>query len=232
MKLQTVLVASLFIVCCVSLGLWTSTRALAKENSSGANVWMVDKVEIAILKSNPPKLSITATGRVQTAGWTNPKLSQVMYVMPPPDGIQGFMFSATAPKGTPAQVISPISATAIMDDLSSWVRGVRVHGASNTKEALLSKSTDGGNSGSKCEKRGTLETEIVAIGGETTGIVIHTKDGDWDLDFRDNKELDKLADTLNKKAVIVSGICRKIEGVEKPERNIIEVTHLAPADAH
>lgn len=236
MKVKTLLPLPLFIVGCLSLALWTSTRTLGVGNSSGANVWMVDNVEITLLKSNPPKLSITATGRVQTAGWTNPSLSQVTYVVQPSDGIQDLMFNATEPSGTSVQVISPISATAIMNDPPEWLRGVRVHAASNKKEALLSKSIEASphaasKSGSTCEKTGTLETGIVAIGGETTGVVVHTKSGDWDLDFHNGKELEKLADALNKKVVIVSGRCRTVEGVEKPGRNVIEVTHLAPADA-
>jgi hypothetical protein len=93
-------------------------------------------------------------------------------------------------------------------------------------------AADNGNNGnSKCEKTGTLVVGVVAIGGETTGVVLHAKQGNWELDFQHNKELEKLAETLNKRSVTVTGTCRKIKGVEISERHIIEVTRLAPAGA-
>jgi hypothetical protein len=81
----------------------------------------------------------------------------------------------------------------------------------------------------KCEMSGTVETEIVAVGGETTGIVIHTEKGDWELDFQNNQELQRKAGSLNKKTIVVVGTCKTIAGVEKPERHIIEVTRLRSA---
>ena len=71
---------------------------------------------------------------------------------------------------------------------------------------------------------------MIAIGGETTGTVIRAKQGTWELDFKGDKKVENLAKTLNGKTVLVIGTCRKIKGVEIPERQIIEVTHLKPIE--
>lgn len=86
------------------------------------------------------------------------------------------------------------------------------------------------DAGNKCEITGTLEVGVIAIGGETTGTVIHAKQATWELDFKGDKKLEDLAETLNRKTVLVTGTCRKIKGVEIPERQIIEVTSLKPVE--
>ena len=82
----------------------------------------------------------------------------------------------------------------------------------------------------KVEIRGTLETGVVAIGGETTGIVIKANGVTWELDLGGNKDLQALAEKLNHKTVVVTGTYRKVKGVEIPERHIVRVLTLKPAD--
>jgi hypothetical protein len=81
----------------------------------------------------------------------------------------------------------------------------------------------------KVEIRGTLETDIVAIGGESTGTVIHVGKVTWELDLGGNAMLLKLAKELNKKSVLVTGVYQQAEGVEIPIRHIVKVTSLKPA---
>ena len=50
-------------------------------------VYRVDEVTVVLLKSNPPKLSVTAYGTVPTAGWSKSELPPYVYIMPPADGI-------------------------------------------------------------------------------------------------------------------------------------------------
>ena len=77
---------------------------------------------------------------------------------------------------------------------------------------------------------GTLQTGIVAIGGETTGIVLKTKaDGQYELDLNKSDQLQKLADTLNGKKVVVEGDYKPRAGVEVKERRIILVKALKEA---
>jgi len=78
--------------------------------------------------------------------------------------------------------------------------------------------------------RGKLSTGIMAIGGETTGTILTTEDGTWELDSSGSKELSELADKLNGKAVVVTGVPERREGVEIKERRIIKVQSLETAE--
>jgi hypothetical protein len=80
------------------------------------------------------------------------------------------------------------------------------------------------------EMKGTLHTGVVAIGGETTGYLIDTKDGKYELDFSKNKELRDKADKLDGKAVAVKGQLTIRKGVEVGERKIVVVSELKTDD--
>src|SRR5687768_6179437 len=62
-----------------------------------------------------------------------------------------------------------------------------------------------GDTFAKVEVKGTLKTGIVAIGGETTGIIIQAKDLTLELDFGKNDKLREEAEKLNGKSAIVTG---------------------------
>lgn len=81
----------------------------------------------------------------------------------------------------------------------------------------------------KVEARGTLDHGIVAIGGETTGTVIHVGKVTWELDLGGNAELLKAAEELNKKTVVVTGKYFQKQGVEIPVRHIVKVEMLKAA---
>ncbi len=81
----------------------------------------------------------------------------------------------------------------------------------------------------KVEVKGTLQTGIMAIGGETTGTVIKTKSGTFELEL--SKELQAQADKLNGKTVVVTGNLTVRPGVEVRQRSIITVATLKAADA-
>lgn len=57
----------------------------------------VNKVNLTILKSNPPQLSMTVFGSAPTLGWSNAQLSPYLYLLPPKDGIYDFDFVACPP---------------------------------------------------------------------------------------------------------------------------------------
>ncbi len=90
-------------------------------------------------KSNPPELVVSASGTVSSSGWKNGNLSPVVYVVPPPDGIQDFDFEATPPEGMVLQVMLPISGDGSMP-LESWMKGVRVRAEGNSVVALFEDS--------------------------------------------------------------------------------------------
>jgi hypothetical protein len=80
------------------------------------------------------------------------------------------------------------------------------------------------------EVRGELSTGIMAIGGETTGTILATEDGTWELDLSSSKKLGELADKLAGKTVVVRGVPERREGVEIKERRIIHVQSLETMD--
>jgi hypothetical protein len=88
-----------------------------------------------------------------------------------------------------------------------------------------------GERAKEMEWRGKLRTGIVAIGGETTGTVLETDKGSFELDLGRDKQLRQLADKLDGKGVVVKGTLTVRKGVEVKERRIIRVRSLqATAD--
>lgn len=86
------------------------------------------------------------------------------------------------------------------------------------------------NKGAKqVELTGQLRTGIFAIGGETTGTIIQTNQGTFELEFGKQKQLRQRAEKFNGKTVIVTGILEIRKGVEVKERRIVTVTSLEEA---
>ena len=73
---------------------------------------------------------------------------------------------------------------------------------------------------------GTLRIGVIAIGGETTGIVVQSKKITWELEFAENSDLKKAAEKLNGKRVSVEGSLERRVGVEVKERWIVTATKL------
>ncbi len=92
----------------------------------------VDRVDAFFI--NPPfggrMLTIAAIGLTPTTGWTHGRLSPVVYVKPPADGVWDFDFLADAPTGIVAEVMTPISA-GWLGFAPDWCKGVRVRAADN-----------------------------------------------------------------------------------------------------
>ncbi len=81
----------------------------------------------------------------------------------------------------------------------------------------------------KVELKGIIKTGIVAIGGETTGNNIETKEGNYELAV--SKELRADVDKLNKKEAVVTGPLVIRKGIEVKERRIVTVETIKAADA-
>lgn len=110
-----------------------------------SKIYTIDTVDMTLIKTNPPSLVISCSGRTATSGWKNPFLSQYIYVTPPEDGIQEFDFLAESPApGTiTIPVLTPIHGDTLLLDVdiaNYWgpgmpLMGVRVHGVANAKIA-------------------------------------------------------------------------------------------------
>jgi len=101
-------------------------------------IYKVNAVHLAIDKSHPPHLHVSATGEVSSGGWKAATLTPHVYITPPQDGIQDLDFEATPPKGSEPviQVILPIAAGAVLA-LPDWLKGVRIRAKTNTVVTLL-----------------------------------------------------------------------------------------------
>jgi hypothetical protein len=78
----------------------------------------------------------------------------------------------------------------------------------------------------KVEIKGILQTQIMAIGGETTGVIIQAGDLAPELDLGTNRQLHELAQRLHGKTVLVTGTLKRISGIERGERTVVVVESL------
>ncbi len=105
---------------------------------SGTLVYSVEKVELAPEgDSNPNTVKITAEGTVRSAGWKNPQLIPRVHALPPEDGIWHFSFTAEAPGGIVPQVMAPISAVYVIENVPGGFKGVRVQAETNYIEVAF-----------------------------------------------------------------------------------------------
>jgi len=81
----------------------------------------------------------------------------------------------------------------------------------------------------KVELKGIIKTGIVAIGGETTGTIVETKEGNYELAV--SKELRADVDKLNKMEAIVTGTLAIKKGLAVKERKIVTVETVKAAPA-
>lgn len=73
-------------------------------------------------------------------------------------------------------------------------------------------------------------TRVMAIGGETSGIAVVTRNGDHvEVDLSTNSLLEVM-DTLEGREVVIIGKMVKKRGVEIPERNILVATDIRAID--
>ncbi len=83
----------------------------------------------------------------------------------------------------------------------------------------------------KVEVKGKLNSQVFAIGGETTGVQISANGVVWELDLGKNAALKKAAAELNEKVVVVTGTLNVKAGVEIRKRWIVTVATLRDATA-
>jgi hypothetical protein len=82
----------------------------------------------------------------------------------------------------------------------------------------------------KVEMKGIIQTQLMAIGGETTGVMIKAGDVSWELDLGTNRQWHELAQGLHGKTALVKGTLKRISGIERGERYVVFVESLSAAD--
>jgi len=85
---------------------------------------------------------------------------------------------------------------------------------------VLSAAGRDGDHYAKVEIKGIIQTNMAAIGGETTGVVIKVGNLSWDLDLGKNRVFQELAERLNGKTVLIKGTLMRIKGIEIGERDV------------
>jgi hypothetical protein len=82
----------------------------------------------------------------------------------------------------------------------------------------------------KVEIKGIIQTQMMAIGGETTGVIIQASDSTWELDLGADRELHELAERLHGKTALVRGTLKRVSGIERAERDVVVVESLNEPD--
>ena len=101
----------------------------------------VNNIDLALLKSNPPQLSITVFGSAPTTGWTDARLIPYVYIVPPVDGVYDFDFVGAPPSGPAGEMISPAVAYYIWPEFPHDLKGIRVHASINKEEEMVVNDT-------------------------------------------------------------------------------------------
>lgn len=97
-------------------------------------IFSVDSIDLALNKSNPPTITVTATGTASTSGWKNFALVPLWNrTNPPVNGVYEFSFEGEPPTGIVLQVLTPtgpVSYTLSADETKDAKRFV-IYAASN-----------------------------------------------------------------------------------------------------
>ncbi|MGH1542858.1 MAG: hypothetical protein ACRBHB_20735 [Arenicella sp.] len=99
-------------------------------------LFSISSINLHILESEPPKLSVSVSGFATTTGWTQPELLPLEKKLSA-DGILDLDFVATPPSGISAPVMTPISAELIWEGDVERLIGVKVYSRSGDQIQLL-----------------------------------------------------------------------------------------------
>lgn len=112
--------------------------------------------------------------------------------------------------------------------MTRFICGIIVASSSLTV-AVAADPVDKQKADVKVTCHGKLRHGVVAVGGETTGTTISFGQLTWELKLPDASRVD-FAKSHHKKQVTAVGTLRKVEGVERPARWIVDVSELAETD--
>ncbi len=104
-----------------------------------AKIYDVTKIEVGFTFMDmevAPLLIVSAEGRVNSGGWSNPELGSWIYIVQPADGIIDLDFYAEPPSSGTIVTAGFVSVRAhLLLPIPLWVSGVRVHASSNAMES-------------------------------------------------------------------------------------------------
>lgn len=137
--------------------------------------------EVLLVDAMPVKVdrrrgSVTAIGQVPTAGYSDARLGQRIYIVDPGDDMIDFDFTARPPGGLAAQVISEVVAS--HDIPLEGIAGVRVHAERNRIALYLPMITE------KLEPRDRFEIVKAGFEGDQLVVQVRYSGGCQRHDFR------------------------------------------------
>jgi hypothetical protein len=108
----------------------------------GATVrlFRVNSVSLALMKRQPPLLAVTVQGQAATPGYSNIRLNVIEGELSP-DGIFDLELVGDAPGGMVPQVVTPVTASTVVEQDVERIVGVMVHARSNNVTELLGSDT-------------------------------------------------------------------------------------------
>ena len=104
-------------------------------------LFSISDIQLAILKSNPPQLSVTVSGQATSSGWSNVDLAPLEKTLSP-DGILDLDFVGEPPDGISNPVLSPVVAHHIWTSDVERLVGVKVYSRSGDVVHLLHQLED------------------------------------------------------------------------------------------
>lgn len=135
--------------------------------SRTTRLYSIDSLHLALTKSNPPELLVTATGQAATTGWNDISLVPLESELSP-DGILDLAFVGTPPQEVFAAFLVPAIAHYVWKDAEKIV-GVKVHARTNDLTRLLVERASGAHGGLTTLAIGEEGPPITEIAGEAHG---------------------------------------------------------------
>ncbi len=101
-------------------------------------VQQILSVKLNLLKTNPPSLKILAKGENQNNNYQNVRLSPIVEIAPPADGVWQFDMIGEVPEFVDS-IVTEVSAPYRWKDIPETLKGVRVNGIINNVTTNLKK---------------------------------------------------------------------------------------------
>ena len=102
-----------------------------------APVSSITRLNIALVRTDPPGLAIRVEGEVAARGWSGFALDHPIYIAPPPDGIYEAEMTGVPPPGAARPAAVRFSHHEIWAPVPDDFTGLRVRAATNEMVAIL-----------------------------------------------------------------------------------------------
>jgi hypothetical protein len=144
----------------------------------------VNSIHLALMKREPPLLAVTVQGLAATPGYSNIRLN-VLEDELSPDGIFDLELIGEAPDGIVLQVITPVTASIVIDRDVEKIVGVIVHARSNSLTELLGPGPGAVQQSEASAMAGMIDPDIFSTiqGRPLTTLAIGEEGGTLPLRF-------------------------------------------------